>query len=629
MPPGVLPMGSPLFDLREKLPPEVRDRRLNARDGLLPNSFYALPQSIVRAILEKDPYPVRLAYVQGSNPLLTYPHAGRVHQALRQLDFLAVADLFLTPTAALADVVLPAASFLEYDAVIAPPYYPVVQVQQKVAQVGECRSDASMIRGLARRLGLGEFFWESEAESLDFILQPAGLRFQEFRQIGSLSGHKAFRHYEKQGFATPSGKVELFSDRLREWGFDPLPVYRPLPETPDGSPEMVGDYPLVLTSWKVGAFRHSGVRQIETLRRSHPEAVVWIHPATAKALGIVEGDRVVIETARGRIEQRARITGKIHPRVVGADYAWWFPERGEERLFDWDKANVNMLTDDRRPVGSEMGTPQLRGFLCRVYKAECRPGLTQTVFPGGFDHGLNIFPGRSRRNAAAAHQDEPIGPGPAKTIPGIFLHGPGSTQEKGFHRFDVSPQRHLRDGGPGRLQVQALIQTQHPGSGSGHGPQQRRGVPANVQDTGQVDAAQDSLQAGKDPFLKHTGGDQGSRGGGLGDQQQAGAVITQGLSKKDQKLRDPIQQAVQHRPVPVKHAQDPIGFKQAADRGEGPLKKADDRDPVPAVISQEADGLQNFRKPSGVPRIREGQGVHLFRGIKRAVSAVGPAGRRG
>jgi anaerobic selenocysteine-containing dehydrogenase len=120
----------------------------------------------------------------------------------------------------------------------------------------------------------------------------------------------------------------------------------------------------------VGAFRHSGGRQIESLRGSHAEAVVWIHPETAEKLGIAEGDRTVIETARGRIAQQARLTDKIDPRVVGADYAWWFPERGAESLFDWDQANVNMLTDDRNPSGSELGTPQLRGFLCRVYKAE-------------------------------------------------------------------------------------------------------------------------------------------------------------------------------------------------------------------------------------------------------------------
>ena len=164
--------------------------------------------------------------------------------------------------------------------------------------------------------------------------------------------------------------MELFSSRLRDWGFDPLPVYRPLPETPDGSPELAREYPLVLTSWKVGAFRHSGGRQIDSLRQSHTEAEVWIHPETAEKLGIAEGDRAAIETPRGRIAQRARLTERIHPRVVGVDYAWWYPERGVESLFDWKQANVNLLTDDRNLSGSEMGTPLLRGISCRVYKVE-------------------------------------------------------------------------------------------------------------------------------------------------------------------------------------------------------------------------------------------------------------------
>ena len=172
--------------------------------------FTRCPSPLSGRSWRRTPYPVRLAYVQGCNPLLTYPQAGRVFQALQKLDFLAVADFFLTPTAALADVVLPAASYLEVDAVIAPPYYPVVQVQQKVAQVGESRSDPAIIRGLAQRLGVGEFFWESEEASLDFILEPAGLRFQEFRRIGVLTGQRSFRHYEKQGFATPSGEGGAF-----------------------------------------------------------------------------------------------------------------------------------------------------------------------------------------------------------------------------------------------------------------------------------------------------------------------------------------------------------------------------------------------------------------------------------
>lgn len=368
IPPPVLPMGSSALDLRDKLPEELRDRRLNARDGLLPLAFYSLPQTITRAILEEDPYPVRFAYIQGGNPLLTYPNARRTFEALKGLDFLVVADLFLNPTAALADVVLPAASCFEYDAVIAPPYYPVVQVQQQLARVGECRSDYAMIEGLARRLGLGEFFWEREQECLDFILKPAGLHFDEFRQIGVLVGRKAYRHYENGGFATPSKKVELFSGRLAAWGFDPLPGYRPSPETgPDPEKHNV-EYPLVLTSWKVEEFRHSGNRQMETLRAGHPEPVVWLHPETAGPLGIREGESVWIETPSGRIMQKARVTAALRPGVAGVDYGWWFPEKGLACGYDWASANINVLTDDRGEWGKEMGTPRLRGQACRIIR---------------------------------------------------------------------------------------------------------------------------------------------------------------------------------------------------------------------------------------------------------------------
>jgi anaerobic selenocysteine-containing dehydrogenase len=374
-PPPVLPMGSPALDLRDRLSEERRARRLNARDGLLPMVFYSLPQTITQAILEDDPYPVRFAYIQGGNPLLTYPNARRTFEALKGLDFLAVADLFMNPTAALADVVLPAASCFEYDAVIAPPYYPVAQVQQRVARIGECRSDYAMIEGLARRLGLGEFFWESENEGLDFILKPAGLLFDEFRQIGVLAGRKDYRHYEKSGFATPSKKVELVSPRLAEWGFDPVPGYALTAEAPLDSGNDQRAFPLVLTNWKVEEFRHSGNRQQASLRAGHPEAVVWIHPETAGPLGIREGDCAWIETPTGRIRQKARITAAIRPGVAGVDYGWWFPEKGIGGLYGWSEANINILTDDRGAWGKEMGTPRLRGLACRVYKDGDEPPL--------------------------------------------------------------------------------------------------------------------------------------------------------------------------------------------------------------------------------------------------------------
>ena len=367
--PAIVPMGSPEFDLRDKLLPDVRSRRLNASDGFLPSVFYALPQSIVKAILKGEPYPLHSALIFECNMLQTYSNARHVYKALQKIGFSATIDMFMTPTAAMSDIVLPVGSFLEINNIIAPPYYPLAQVQQKVAQVGECRSDSEIITALARKLGIGEYFWETEKECLDFILKPAGITFDEFKKIGTLVGKKEYRRHEKDGFPTPSGKVELYSRRLKDWGFDPIPIYREIPDTPLSSPEIACEYPLVLTSWKVEEFRHSSQRQIESLRKRHHEPEVWIHPDTATALGITQGDTVYIETKQGRITQKARITEDIDSRVVGVDYGWWFPERGPEVMYGWEEANVNILTDDSQLWGAEMGSPNLRGIACRVYKA--------------------------------------------------------------------------------------------------------------------------------------------------------------------------------------------------------------------------------------------------------------------
>lgn len=359
------------FLLPEKIPPEVRQRVING-GKLLPTVFYALPQAVINAVRHGDPYQVRAIYNQGCNMLLTYSNAQEAYQALLALDFLAVTDMFMTPTAALADIILPVATYLEYDGIVSPPYsLAVTLVQQKVTRVGECRSDYEILQGLARKLGLGEYFWDTEEQCLDFLMAPAGISFSEFKKIAVLPGSKQYRSYRSQGFPTPSGKVELYSSQLKEWGFDPLPVYYEPPETPYSAPELVKEYPLVLafTNRKRDCYRHSSGRQIASLREKHPEPVTYVHPQTAERLGIASGDWVHIETRRGKIKQKAVLSPDIDPRVVVVDYGWWFPEGSPADLYGWAKSNVNILTDDRPPFNREMGSPNLRGLMCKVYKA--------------------------------------------------------------------------------------------------------------------------------------------------------------------------------------------------------------------------------------------------------------------
>ncbi|NIO04981.1 MAG: molybdopterin-dependent oxidoreductase [Proteobacteria bacterium] len=366
--PGGLPKSDPEFVCQDSIPPDTRAKRLSMKDNLMPIVYYALPQRVIKAILEDDPYPVRAIYQQGGNLLTAYTNAKETYNALIKLEFLVVADLFMTPTAMLADVVLPAATYLEYDSVEQPWHFPIVSAQQKVAQVGESWPDGKILNELAKRMGFSNYVWDDMNQALDRVLKPAGVTFEEFREIVTLVGTKLYRHYEKGGFETLSKKVELYSERLKEWGFDPLPEYREAPETPLSDPRMAEEYPFVLTTRKGDVFRHSGGRQIPSLRSKRPQPILKMHPQPAENLGIKEGDWVHISTKRGRIRQKVTLVDSLDPRTIEADYAWWFPEKDTSSLFGWDESNINILTSDKPPYNREMGSAIMRGISCKVSK---------------------------------------------------------------------------------------------------------------------------------------------------------------------------------------------------------------------------------------------------------------------
>ena len=373
---GILGWLAPEVTLASELPADKWARRVDADLNLVPafSPFsMLLPQRIVKAIIEGDPYPIHAAYIQAANPLLTYSNAQETYRALNKLDFLAVADIFMTPTAELADIVLPAATYLEFDSISSPLRDPgariLAQLVPKVVEIAECWSDLEILNELAKKLGLREYFWNDTEAFLDYLLKPVGLTLEGLKKIRVIEGIKKYKKYEVNGFNTPSGKVELYSNQLKEWGFDPLPAYRELPETPYSDPKLTKEYPLIFTSRKAEPYRHSMGRQIASLRGNHPEPIVSIHPTTASKLGVAEGDWVYIETKRGRIKQKTNLTTSIDPRVIVIDYGWWFPEKGVTELYDWTESNINILTDDSPPYSHEMGSTNLRGISCKVYKA--------------------------------------------------------------------------------------------------------------------------------------------------------------------------------------------------------------------------------------------------------------------
>ena len=366
--------------LIENLSPEVSAKRLGAdRFKMLCGEGADLPAAhiptLLKAMRDGVPYPVKAFLIFGNNTLTTYGNARQAYEALMKVDLLVVADLFMTPTAELADIVLPAAAWPELNQIAGLPTVAanVVLGQQKSVQIGECKADEEIFVALARRMKL-PVGTEPVEEVLDQQLgKSLGMTFAELTEVGHVKVPFRYGKYRDGGFKTPTGKIELYATRLKALGYDPLPYYEEPPESPLSAPEVARDYPLVLTTGaRSPFFFNSEHRQLAMLRKAHPDPIVELNPATAAPLGIEDGDWVWIETLRGRIRQRARVTDDIDPRVVHVEHGWWFPEEPGPEHGVW-KSNANVLTRNDPPYDPAMGTYQLRGLLCRVARVTPQP----------------------------------------------------------------------------------------------------------------------------------------------------------------------------------------------------------------------------------------------------------------
>jgi anaerobic selenocysteine-containing dehydrogenase len=353
------------------------------------HNFLSNQPLIWKAILERDPYPITANITWGSNPLLNGGDTKLIYRALKSpnLELSVVSELVMTPTAMLADYVLPAASKLEKPMCEThEDFSPKMKCAERaVAPLGERHEEYLMWKGLAERLGFGEYFpWENEEALADYRLAPIGLTFREAATERYIIQSDEAWTYDKinprtgrlTGFATPSGRIELFSNVLKELGYDPLPFFEEPHESPYSTPELTGEYPYILITG--GNFRpmfHSENRQLGLgTREQHPWPIMDIHPETAAKHGIADGDWVYVESLRGVIKQKARVADEIDPRVINVQSHWWFPEEpGREPWLGglWT-SNANVLTpaDDPDTFDPITGGWPLRALLCKIYKAE-------------------------------------------------------------------------------------------------------------------------------------------------------------------------------------------------------------------------------------------------------------------
>jgi len=338
---------------------------------------FAHGPTLYRAMLTGKPYPVRGMITLSSNPMVTAPNTRLVYEALKRLDLYVVADFFMTPSGQLADYVLPATTYLErpwlwtYSGIVGSER----ALPKGISGKHDRRDDYDIWRGLGLQLGQqADWPWESLEDLYDFRLKPLHLTFREFMdQGGFLSSPKEPRRYERTGFATTTGKIELSSRILHSLGYDPLPEYKEPPESPYSRPDVAKDYPFILiTGGRHQPFYHSEHRQVPSMRKMHPEPIVQIHPDTAVSLGIKDGDWVFVESPRGKITQKCQIFDGLNPRVVHVQHGWWYPEEegAEPSLYGIWKSNCNVLTDDDPDICNPIsGGWPLRTLLCKVTKA--------------------------------------------------------------------------------------------------------------------------------------------------------------------------------------------------------------------------------------------------------------------
>lgn len=330
---------------------------------------------LIDSVLRGEPYRIRALIIHGGSILTAWPQPSVWREVLSKLDFLVTIDRQMTSDAAWADIVLPASTMFEINSYMT--YGPLFRLRERLVEpVGESRSDYLIMAGLARKLGYGDLYPQSEEELLEFVLRGSGYTLADVRTAGGTvridTPLMEYRKWEKgrlradggPGFDTPTGKFEIHSTVLDEFGYEPLPQYTEPVEGPLGRRDLARAFPLVFNS---GARSQADFRSqhhaVEPLLRELPEPVAEINSADARQRGIGSGDLVRVRTPRGSVPFRARVTDDIVAGTIECSMGGG----GAVGPEPWRKWNVNELTNLAN-CDLISGFPVYKSLLCEVEK---------------------------------------------------------------------------------------------------------------------------------------------------------------------------------------------------------------------------------------------------------------------
>lgn len=394
------------------IPDEWRARKLTMKyafgDDCEEFTTHASSDALLRAMEVGEPIPIKMLWIETSNAIANPGmDAARVYEAMRKVPFVVNADPYITPISeACADILLPVSMSPERNS--CRTWWTPVRSISKACQYYECKSDEEIMLEMGKRLNPAYWPWKDDVEMMDWYLtdcrlpdpdvmegfettnlslKAAGentttftMGLQELAEHGGYAydeWNNVYRKYEKGmcrpdgsvGFATASGRIELVPFVYPIWGLNPTPYHIEPPQSPLSTPELMEEYPLVLTSgarsWE---FFHSENRQQATMRELHPEPVCTINPVTAEKYGIEDGQYMWIENDHGRFRQKAFVSPTIGEGTVHAEHGWWYPEEegAEPNLFGTFRSNPNNCTRAFETGPSGVGS-SIKCMICKVY----------------------------------------------------------------------------------------------------------------------------------------------------------------------------------------------------------------------------------------------------------------------
>jgi anaerobic selenocysteine-containing dehydrogenase len=336
--------------------------------------------TVMKEIRDGNPQTVKVMISIAGQQIIHLAATPNVVKALESENYFQVQlDQFMGPQAEHADIVLPAAHWLEMNDIFdMHPRFMIEAINKCVEPPGEAWPDNKIALEIGRRIAPQYWPWETVEEMLDHQLRHGNITWNEFSEktiMARMGKEQIYYKYKTDywrkggGFPTPTGKLELYSTVLEELGYDPLPCFVEPGESPYSTPELYKEYPLVLTSgYRQPFFFLSQYRNIPWLRSFGVYPIAQINPETAKKLGIKDGDWMWIESPRGRIRQVARLFPGIDPRVVMTTGNCFYPEE-PGALHGVMISSPNVLTSDEH-FDPMFGSPDLTCLLCKVYKVE-------------------------------------------------------------------------------------------------------------------------------------------------------------------------------------------------------------------------------------------------------------------